>query len=229
MENWLKSHIALALASCLAGEYPQVRSSERIAKSMLHVEPVTLTGKLIKLEPLQLSHAEELFVVAQDQDIWAWMPNNPGLSLETMQNYLQKSLRWQEAGTDLPFLIRELVSGQALGSTRYLNIESYDRGLEIGGTWLGADARRTGVNTECKYLLLSHAFETLGAIRVQFKTDSRNLRSQRAIERIGGVKEGVLRNHMIVQNGYYRDSVYYSIIESEWPQVKENLLAKMAR
>lgn len=196
---------------------------------MLHVQPVTLVGKLVQLEPLKLEHSEELFVLAQDQDIWTWMPTNLGLSLETMQDYIRLTLRLQEAGTDLPFLIRELASGQVLGSTRYLSIEAHNRGLEIGGTWLGPAARRTGVNTECKFLLLRHAFETLGAIRVQFKTDSRNLRSQKAIERIGGVKEGVLRNHMIVQDGYYRASVYYSIIESEWPQVKENLLAKMAR
>lgn len=196
---------------------------------MLDVQPVMLMGELVQLEPLQLEHAEELFVVAQDQDIWTWMAYNLGLSLGAMQNYIQTALLHQASGEELPFLIRGRASGQALGSTRYLGIEPYHRGLEIGSTWLGADARRTGVNTECKYLLLRHAFETLGAIRVQFKTDSRNVRSQRAIERIGGVKEGVLRNHMIVQDGYYRSSVYYSIIESEWPQVKELLLAKMAR
>ncbi len=196
---------------------------------MLHVQPVTLVGKLVQLEPLKLEHSAELFILAQDQDIWTWMPTNLSSSPEAMQDYIRLTLHLQEAGTDLPFLIRELASGQALGSTRYLSIEPHHRGLEIGGTWLGPAARRTGVNTECKFLLLRHAFETLGAIRVQFKTDSRNLRSQKAIERIGGVKEGVLRNHMIVQDGYYRDSVYYSIIESEWPQVKANLLAKMAR
>lgn len=193
----------------------------------LDVQPVTLIGKLVRLEPLRMEHAAELLEVGQDPDIWTYMPFDASTSLATMQEKIGLALRNQEAGTDLPFIIREQASGRALGSTRYLNIMPHDRGLEIGWTWLGTSARRTGVNTECKYLLLRHAFETLGAIRVQFKTDSRNLRSQRAIERIGGVKEGVLRNHMILPNGYFRHSVYYSIIESEWSRVKENLLAKM--
>lgn len=193
----------------------------------LNVQPVTLTGKLVRLEPLRMEHAEELLEIARDPDIWAYMPVDASVSLVAMQEVIDIALRAQEAGTLLPFIIRDRVSGGALGATRYLNITPHDRGLEIGWTWLCASARRTGVNTECKYLLLRHAFETLGAIRVQFKTDSRNLRSQQAIERIGGVKEGVLRNHMILPNGYFRHSVYYSIIESEWPQVKENLLAKM--
>jgi len=109
-----------------------------------------------------------------------------------------------------------------------MNIMPGDRGLEIGSTWLGASARRTGINNECKFLLLQHAFEALGTIRMQLKTDSRNLRSQHAIERIGGIKEGTLRNHMILPDGYYRHSVYFSIIASEWPNVKANLLRMMA-
>jgi RimJ/RimL family protein N-acetyltransferase len=196
---------------------------------MLHIQPVHLSGELVVLEPLQMTHAEELLAVAQDQDIWTYMPSNPSSSLAVMQQTISDALRKQESVRELPFLIRERVSGRVLGSTRYLTIEPRDRGLEIGWTWLESSARRTGVNTECKYLLLRHAFETLGAIRVQFKTDSRNLCSQRAIERIGGIKEGVLRNHMILPDGYYRASVYFSILEDEWPQVKANLLAKMAR
>jgi len=109
------------------------------------------------------------------------------------------------------------------GATRYMNIMPNDRGLEIGGTWYGPEFQRTVVNTECKYLLLSHAFETLGCIRVQLKTDLRNQRSQKAIERIGAVKEGVLRNHMILPNGHYRHSVYYSILDTEWPEVKRRI------
>ncbi len=196
---------------------------------MLNVQPITLSGQLVRLEPLRFEHAAELLAVGQEEDIWAYMLGNPSDSLESMQSYVGATLRQQAAGKELPFVIRELVSGRALGSTRYMNIELRDRGLEIGSTWLEASARRTGVNTECKYLLLRHAFEELGAIRVQFKTDSRNLRSQRAIERIGAIKEGVLRNHMIVQHGYYRASVYYSIIDSEWPQVKTKLQAMMVR
>jgi len=196
---------------------------------MLDVQPITLVGELVRLEPLQLAHAEELLAIGQEQEIWAYMFSNPSHSLADMQSYVNEALRQQETGAQLSFLIRARASEQALGMTSYLTLEPYHRGLEIGATWLCSAGRRTGVNTECKYLLLRHAFETLGAIRVQLKTDSRNLRSQRAIERIGAIKEGVLRNHMIVQGGYYRDSVYYSIIDSEWPQVKEHLLTKLAR
>jgi N-acetyltransferase len=123
----------------------------------------------------------------------------------------------------LPFVVTHLESGRIAGATRYLNIMPHDRGLEIGGTWYGVDSQRTAVNTECKYLLLTHAFESLGCIRVQLKTDSRNERSQKAIERIGAKKEGILRNHMILPDGVIRHSVYYSILESEWGDVKKRL------
>jgi RimJ/RimL family protein N-acetyltransferase len=124
---------------------------------------------------------------------------------------------------DLPFVAVHLASGRVAGATRYLNVSPKDRGLEIGGTWYGLDFQRTAVNTECKYLLLKHAFETLGAIRVQLKTDARNVRSQKAIERIGAVKEGMLRNHMILPDGTIRHSVFYSILDSEWEGVKTRL------
>jgi RimJ/RimL family protein N-acetyltransferase len=132
-------------------------------------------------------------------------------------------------GTDLPFVAIHLASGRAAGATRYLNIMRNDRGLEIGGTWYGTEFQRTAVNTECKYLLLKHAFETLGCIRVQLKTDSRNERSQKAIERIGAVKEGVLRNHMILPDGVIRHSVFYSILDMEWDGVKRRLEEMMER
>jgi RimJ/RimL family protein N-acetyltransferase len=122
-----------------------------------------------------------------------------------------------------------LLSGRVAGATRYLNIMPRDRGLEIGGTWYGVDFQRTAVNTECKYLLLRHAFESLGAIRVQLKTDLRNVRSQKAMERIGAKKEGILRNHMILPDGRYRDSVFYSILDSEWGEVKKNLEQMMRK
>jgi RimJ/RimL family protein N-acetyltransferase len=122
-----------------------------------------------------------------------------------------------------------LKSGRVAGATRYLNIVPEFRGLEIGGTWYGLGFQRTAVNTECKYLLLQYAFETLSCIRVQFKTDSRNVRSQRAIERIGAKHEGILRNHMILPDGRFRDSVYYSILDNEWPGVKDNLAKKLER
>jgi RimJ/RimL family protein N-acetyltransferase len=142
-----------------------------------------------------------------------------------VRNILDRSVR----GTDVPFAVVHLESGRIAGATRYMEIRPADRGLEIGGTWYGIEFQRTAVNTECKYLLLQHAFEELKCIRVQFKTDSRNVRSQRAIERIGAVREGMLRNHMILPDGTFRHSVYYSILDSEWPAVKALLQGKLDR
>jgi len=185
----------------------------------MNVEPVTLTSDIVRLEPLSREHAEGLYQASQDQDIWTYMPMNPSRSLETLFDWIDAA----ESPQQLPFAIRDVRSGNLLGSTRYLNISSEHYGLEIGWTWLAAPARRTAVNTECKYLLLLHAFESLGAIRVALKTDLRNQRSQRAIERIGAVREGVLRKQMILPDGYQRDTVMYSIIAGEWPAVKGRL------
>ena len=146
-----------------------------------------------------------------------------------MRNWVMDIMNRGLRGTDLPFAVIDLASGRVAGATRYLNVMPNDRGLEIGGTWYGLDFQRTAINTECKYLLMSHAFETLHAIRVQLKTDSRNERSQNAIERLGAKKEGVLRNHMILPDGYFRHSVFYSILDTEWPDVKKNLETKLGR
>src|SRR5260221_8471640 len=135
----------------------------------------------------------------------------------------------QTRGTDLAFAVVHLASGRAIGASRYLNIEPAHRSLEIGGSWYGRAYQRTAVNTEAKYLLLSHAFDTLGCIRVQIKTDVRNERSQRAIERLGAVREGVLRHHMIMPDGHVRDSVYYGILAEEWPAMKARLEGMLAR
>lgn len=193
----------------------------------MQIESVTLSGNVVRLELLSLDHAVGLLKAGEDVSTWDYMKTNPCKSMDTMREWIRTTLQEYAAGTCLPFTIFELASGRAVGSTRYMNIMRKDRGLEIGWTWLAAEVRRSAVNTECKYLLLRHAFETLGAIRVQLKTDSRNLRSQRAIERLGAVKEGVLRNHMIMPDGYFRHTVFYSILDSEWPQVKANLEAKM--
>jgi RimJ/RimL family protein N-acetyltransferase len=146
-----------------------------------------------------------------------------------MANWVRDILSRAEKGTDLPFVAVHLATGRVAGATRYLNIMPRDRGLEIGGTWYGTEFQRTAVNTECKYLLLKHAFETLGCIRVQLKTDLRNERSQRAIERIGAVKEGILRNHMILPDGRIRHSVFYSILDTEWEEVKKRLEGMLER
>lgn len=190
----------------------------------MRVEPVTLTGKIVRLEPLRLDHAEALCAVGQDPSIWRYMPTDPSGSVEDMRAWITDALAEREAGRQMPFVTFDLASGQPIGSTRYLTIVPRDYGLEIGWTWLTPRVRRTGVNTECKYLLLRHAFETLGAIRVALKTDSRNMVSQRAIERLGAVREGVLRKATIIaRDGYQRNTVMYSVTDDEWPVVKARL------
>ncbi len=195
----------------------------------MNVQPVTLTGAVVRLEPLSQDYADELYQVCQDPEIWRYKPLDASRSPEAFRAMIATALAAQEAGQQLPFVILDRNTGNAIGSTRYLNIMPTDYGLEIGWTWLMRSVWRTAVNTECKYLLLRHAFETLGAIRVQLKTDSRNERSQRAIERLGAVREGILRKQMILESGYQRDTVMYSIIDTEWPAVKAGLEAKMSR
>lgn len=169
------------------------------------------------------AHIPALAEIGAGKDFWDFMVYGSMEDEDDMAGWVREILARAERGTDLPFVAIHLASGHAAGATRYLNIMPNDRGLEVGGTWYGLDFQRTAVNTECKYLLLTHAFESLGCIRVQIKTDSLNLRSQKAIERIGAVKEGVLRNHMILPNGRIRHSVYYSILDSEWANVKKRL------
>jgi RimJ/RimL family protein N-acetyltransferase len=197
---------------------------------MMKIEPITLTGQVARLEALQQEHAAALYEASREsKDLWQYMPVRQPRSVEQMEPLVAKALQLQQQGECLPFVIVDLASGRIVGETRYVNIKAQDRTLEIGATWLAPSFQRTGINTECKYLLLCHAFEQQGAIRVQFKTHHLNLQSQRAIERLGAVKEGILRNCKIMPDGSYRHSVYYSIIESEWPQVKAGLEAKMRR
>ena len=195
----------------------------------LEINPVVLTGKHVQLEPMREVHIPALAEIGVGQTFWDFMVYGRMETADDMRGWVQDILSRAEKGTDLPFIAIHLPSGRVAGATRFMNIMPNDRGLEIGGTWYGPEFQRTVVNTECKYLLLSHAFETLGCIRVQLKTDLRNERSQKAIERIGAVKEGVLRNHMILPDGHYRDSVYYSILDTEWPEVKKRLEEMMER
>jgi N-acetyltransferase len=191
--------------------------------------PVTLTGKCVRLEPLTEAHVPGLTEIGVGQNFWHFMLYGDMNTETDMRNWVLDIISRGREGTDLPFAAIDLASGRVAGATRYLNIVPKDRGLEIGGTWYGAEFQRTAVNTECKYLLMRYAFEKLGAIRVQLKTDLRNERSQKAIERIGAKKEGVLRNHMILPDGIIRDSVFYSVLDSEWPVVKKNLEGMMNR
>lgn len=181
--------------------------------------PVILTDRYVRLEPMTEAHVPGLTAIGLDDSIWEHMLYGDVRTEEDVRGWVQDIL----SRPDLPFVVIQLASGRIAGATRYLNITPEHRGLEIGGTWYGLEFRRTAVNTECKYLLLRYAFETLGCIRVQFKTDLRNERSQRAIERLGAKREGVLRNHMILPDGRFRDSVFFSILDTEWPGVKMRL------
>ena len=187
--------------------------------------PVILTGKHVRLEPMSEAHVPGLAAIGLEDSIWEHMLYGDVRSEEDIRNWVREII----SRGDLPFAVIHLASGRVAGATRYLNIHPAHRGLEIGGTWYGLEFQHTAVNTECKYLLLQYAFETLGCIRVQLKTDRRNERSQRAIERIGAKQEGILRNHMVLPDGRYRDSVYYSILDSEWPEVKRQLVMKLDR
>ena len=191
--------------------------------------PVVLYGDTVRLEPLDPSHAEDLLAAGADPDIWRYMPiPQPGSAAE-VRKWIDDAWKLAATGEQLPFAIMDAETGRAVGSTRYLEIHRNWRTMEIGWTWLAASVQRSAVNTEVKLLLLKHAFEDHGALRVQFKTDGRNLRSQRAIERLGAVKEGVLRKQRINHDGYVRDAVYYSILDEEWPAVKERLTALLQR
>jgi len=190
---------------------------------------VTLTGKYVRLEPLTEAHIPGLTEIGVGQNFWHFMLYGEMNTETDMRNWVLDIMSRGQKGTDLPFAVIDLASGRVAGATRYMNMMPKDRGLEIGGTWYGVDFQRTAVNTESKYLLMTHAFEILHAIRVQLKTDSRNERSQKAIERIGAKKEGVLRNHMILPDGYFRHSVFYSVLDTEWPDVKKNLEAMLGR
>lgn len=181
--------------------------------------PVILTGRYVRLEPMMEAHVPGLTAIGLDDSIWEHMLYGDVRTEEDVRGWVRDIL----SRPDLSFVVIQLASGRIAGATRYLNIMPEHRGLEIGGTWYGLEFRRTAVNTECKYLLLRYAFETLGCIRVQFKTDLRNERSQQAIERLGAKREGVLRNHMILPDGRFRNSVFFSILDTEWPGVKTRL------
>ena len=186
----------------------------------LQVRPVVLTGEGVRLEPMSQDHAQGLYNRGRFDADWAYMPRSCFVDQADTRQWIDEAL---EDPTSLPIVILETAKNKVVASTRFLNIRPQHRSLEIGWTWLGQEWQRTAVNTEVKTLLLTHAFERLGCIRVEFKTDARNLRSQRALERLGATNEGVLRQHMIVQGGYYRDSVFFSVIDKEWPEVKERL------
>jgi N-acetyltransferase len=187
-----------------------------------------LAGRLVVLEPLRLDHEDGLFRAAQDMD-WTWMPVDASASRGAFRAWLDDALARAEAGLDVPFATLAAESGTPLGSTRYLNLRPEHRGLEIGWTWLGRPTWGSGVNVEAKLLMLEHAFEHQGCIRVEFKTDARNERSRRALEALPARFEGIFAKHMLVQGGQVRDSAWYSITDDQWPAVHSNLRRRLGR
>jgi RimJ/RimL family protein N-acetyltransferase len=203
---------------------------------VMAVEPVTLTGKAIRLEPLAMAHVPDLDYACRDpadgrRTIWRYLLDSRTYRESGMEGLAKELLARRERGTDMPFAIIDLKTGHACGTTRFMEIQPENRVVEIG-TWMGLDFQREGINLESKYLMLRHAFGPLNAMRVQFKIDHRNFASIDAIERIKAMKEGIARNHIILHDGTPRSSVVYSILDSEWPAVEvhmENLMARAAR
>lgn len=192
----------------------------------LIVAPVTLEGPRLRLEPLTTAHHAALCAAGLDDELWRWVPA-PVRTPEEMAAYIAFALQEQAGGRALPFAIVEKSSQRIIGSTRYGAIEPTHRRVEIGWSWLARPWQRTAANTEAKYLLLQHAFERLGCIRVELKTDSLNERSRAAIQRVGAREEGILRNHMITASGRIRHTATYSIVDSEWPEAKASLEQKL--
>jgi RimJ/RimL family protein N-acetyltransferase len=187
-----------------------------------------LEGSIVTLEPLREEHAGELWEAAQAPEIWQWLAHIGG-SHDYFEMWLEASLEAARAGCEGPFATRTAADGRVVGSSRYLNVRPHDRVVEIGWTWLNPSAWRSGANVEAKLLMMRHAFEALGCVRVEFKTDARNERSRSALAALPAKFEGILRNHMIVPDVGQRDSAYYSVIDSEWPEVRESLERRLAR
>jgi RimJ/RimL family protein N-acetyltransferase len=193
------------------------------------VFPVTLEGAVVRLEPIRLEHAELFWDVAKDnlEDIFRWIP----YSMRTPEDFrlvIQKAFEEQQRGESAVFATVERSSGRAIGSTRFMNIDRANRRVEIGSTWIAPAWQRTAVNTEAKYLMLRHAFEVWGCMRVELKTDALNQKSRAAIARIGAKEEGTLRRHLVTWTGRVRDTVYFSILDGEWADAKLALEAKLA-
>lgn len=194
----------------------------------MELAPVTLEGRHVRLVPLTAEHVPALWDAGSDPEIWRWTLNRPGSEAD-MARYVASALAKRDAGGALPFATVEAASGRVIGSTRFHNWEPPHPRVEIGYTWIARPWQRTAINTEAKYLMLRHAFETLGVLRVELRTDALNERSRAAILRLGATEEGTLRRHMINDSGRVRDTVYFSILDDEWPRVKERLEEKLAR
>lgn len=191
--------------------------------------PIVLRGEHVELRPLTAADVPGLLEAASEPEIWKYLPIAPPKTLADMQAWFESAASEMQKGLSVAFATRDLRSGELVGSTRYTDVRKRDRGVEIGWTWLSSKARRTPINTECKYLLLRHAFDDLGALRVQLKTDNRNERSKAAIQRIGAKPEGLLRCDRVLWDGFVRDSAYFSVVHSDWPAVKAELERKLRK
>lgn len=189
-------------------------------------QPVTLNGTQVQLQPLSESHLDALCQVGLDPELWKWIPSQV-LDRDQMLRFIRTQLADQEKGTALPFATIERASGKVVGNTRFMNIDMPNKRVEIGGTWIAKPWQRTALNTEAKFLMMRHAFETLGCNRVEWKTDALNTQSRNAILRLGAKQEGIFRQHVVTWSGRLRDSVYFSVIAPEWPDVKQALEAKI--
>lgn len=194
----------------------------------MRVEPVTLEGSFVRLEPLSEAHLAGLAEVGLDEALWRYTSMHVR-TVDDLRRWIGDAIRAREEGTALPFATVDRASGRPIGSSRYLNIDRVHRHVEIGWTWVAPAFQRTAVNTEAKLLMLRHAFETLGCHRVEFKTDSLNDRSRAALARIGARQEGIFRNHMIMPDGRLRHSVYFSVTDDDWPAVRDDLESKLRR
>jgi len=194
----------------------------------MNPQPVTLTGEFARLEPLTLEHVPALARVGLDPVLWRWVLT-PLVTPDEMRSYVALALDEQRRGVSLPFAIVDAATGEVIGCTRYANIEPAHRRLEIGWTWLAVSHQRTAANTNAKRLLLGHAFDVLGAVRVEFKTDGMNAPSRAAIARIGATQEGIFRKHRINAARQSRDTVWFSVLDTEWPAVRAKLDARLAR
>jgi N-acetyltransferase len=187
-----------------------------------------LEGSRVQIAPLRAADADDLFAAAAHPEVWRWMPVNAGRSREAFDGCIEAALRNAAEGREAPFCIRDR-EGAAIGSTRYLALRPEHRGLEIGWSWLTPAAWNTGANVETKLLLMGQAFERLGCMRVEFKTDARNERSRRALEALGCRFDGIFPKHMLVQDGDVRDSAWYSVVDDDWPEVRARLEARLER
>jgi RimJ/RimL family protein N-acetyltransferase len=199
-----------------------------VMNALPRLEPVTLVGRRVRLEPLELVHVPALAEVALEPAIWQWTIARP-TDEAGLRAWATTAIANRDAGLELPFVTLDAATGRPIGSSRYMSVVLEHRRLEIGWTWVAPRWQRTGANREAKLLMLSHAFETLGCRRVEFKTDSRNEPSRRALLGIGAQFEGIFRNHMVTPDGGTRHSAYYSVIDDEWPAVRAALEASLAR